>query len=184
MQLWKNLSACILFASAVANAAVVSELAPYPGGPFGQQSDANTPIYVQSTLPAVAATLTSISWWGYHGIDSAGAANDDFVVMLNGSSLAGALSTDTSDPTVQRYTLTISPWVGIPATIAVANQGVDIEWYWQSAASIGGAHATDVSYRLEGANSTVSIENTAVLLLAGFTGLAVARRGIRRTRRG
>jgi len=171
--------AIALFAALVAcgaQATPLSELPPYAIVAFGQQSDSGVSPYVQSTGTIGNASVNAVAWWGYHGVNSTGPANDDFRVQLNGTILQGALNTDASNPQIPYYTLLLlQSFVGVPATLSVSNEGVDVEWYWQSAATAGGAHATNVAYRLEGSVQAVPEPSILSMLLLSMALLGTAR---------
>lgn len=175
MRLLNVIAMSLLFGASIASAEIIAERAPYSGGPFGQQSDANTPAYVQSVVPSIPTVLTSITWWGYHGIDSIGSISDDFIVALNGTPVVGVLSVNPFSPSINQYVLTFDPWSGTASSLSISNQGVDVEWYWQSAETLGGAHAFDVSYRLEGRSGSVSSPMPALLLSVGVVALVRSR---------
>lgn len=165
-QFFESIALSAALVACGSQAAPVSELPPYAAAAFGQESDSGVSPYVQSFGTVGIASVISVGWWGYHGVNSAGAANDDFRVQLNGATLLGSLTTDASYLPVPYYTLLLlQPFVGVPATLSISNEGVDVEWYWQSAATAGGAHATNVAYRLEGSVQAVPEPSSVSMLL-------------------
>lgn len=159
-----------------AQAAPLSELPPYAVAAFGQESDSGVSPYVQTIETVGNASVIAVGWWGYHGVNSIGPANDDFRVQMNGATLLGTLTTDASNLPVPYYTyLLLQPFVGVPATLSISNEGLDVEWYWQSAATAGGAHATNVAYRLEGSVQAVPEPSSISMLLMSMALLGAAQ---------
>lgn len=157
--------------------AELAGLAPFTATSFGQQSDANAlPAYTQSFVAQPGAMLESITWWGYHGANSLGPAFDSFVVLLDGLLQTGSIDIDDSNPNFSKYTLTVSPVTLSATTLSVLNDSPDVEWFWQSAASVGGAHATEVAYKLEGRAMTIPEPTALLLVLFGLFGAAAAGR--------
>jgi hypothetical protein len=167
---------------AFAGGAQAAELAgqrPFAGSAYGQQSDANAmPAYTQSFSVPAGSTLESITWWGYHGVNSMGAAYDNFVVALDGVVYSGTLAVDDSSPLFSKYTLAVAPTPLAATSLSILNDSPDVEWFWQSAESTGsGPHASDVAFSLQGESfNAAPAASTHALMLAGLLGLAAARR--------
>lgn len=164
-----------------AHAAELAGRAPFAGSAFGQQSDANAiPAYVQLFTAPTGSTLESITWWGYHGLNSMGSAHDNFVVALDGVAYVGTLTVDHSSPLLSRYTLDIAPTLIAANSLSILNGSPDVEWFWQSAASTGsGPHATDVAFSLQGTvggSTAVSVPSTYSLMLAGLVAVVALGR--------
>lgn len=159
------------------SAVELAGMAPFASNSFGQQSDGNTPpAYVQAFSALGGSTLTSISWWGYHGVNSMGASFDSFEITLDGVPIAGALSVDTSNALYSKYTLTVAPTTLSASMLAVTNASTDVEWFWQSADAGGvGPHANRVAFSLQGIASAVPEPAAGLTMLLGLAGLLVLR---------
>lgn len=175
---------------------VIAESGPVLTELNGVQSDGNTPPpYSQSFSAAIGASISRIVWWGFHGAFSEGA--DAFVVQLNDVLQAGTLSVadepSFSQGTLSRYTfdLASSYLVGSSANqLAISNDSVDVEWYWQRAAGADGQPLPGdepnypVSYRVEGVTVAAPIPeaDAAAMFVLGlaFVGAAVGRARRRR----
>ena len=157
-----------------ANAVELAGNAPYVVTSFGQQSDASaSPGYTQAFGVAPGSLANALAWWGYHGVNSLGAAYDNFAVFINGASITGSLSSANETPDVTRYTLTFTPRSVTSGSLSVVNDSLDVEWYWQSAAANGGAapHATSVSFSLLGTTAPVPEASPGAMIALGLMGL-------------
>ena len=135
---------CTVALFGAADATVISARAPYAGAASGQQSDAAAPAYIQSFSAPADAVLEAIRWWGFHGDNSSGAAFDHFVVTLDGVAQSGTLSI-VPGSFFDEYTLDIDDALLTATTLSVANDSLDVEWFWQSAIALlpGDAGAPD-----------------------------------------
>ncbi|MBE0546226.1 MAG: hypothetical protein IH627_00930 [Rubrivivax sp.] len=169
----------------VAGAAPAAELvglAPFSGAAWGQQSDASSPpAYAQVFVAPNGTLLEKIRWWGFHGQYSEGPDYDDFVVTLDGQLQSGKLTVTNLSPLFSEYTLDIDDVVLAASSLSVFNASLDVEWYWQSAASASdrtAADAQNVSFSLIGRRVDSSVDEPAVvwLLAAALLPMAWARR--------
>lgn len=161
-----------LLASAGASAATLYQQLPDAAG-LSQQSDYNTGTPYAQTIPALGSiTLETISWWGFHGQPSQGAAFDSFEVFVGGAKQTGTLTSGT-DSGFAFYTLDIPDIVLNGAqTLEIWNNSDQVEWYWAGAA---GTDAT--AYRLDGTrNGGGTVPEPASLALLGLAGLGLLAR--------
>jgi hypothetical protein len=173
---------------ATAVSALPVELAanlPVANALAGEQSDAavlpaDRPT---ATFSSVAASVTSLQWWGY---DLAGLGGPDaFVVRINGTPVTGSLSVMAGSPEtapgvdVLRYTLNLSSAFNVAAgasALSVVNDTDTVEWYWQAGSTLTNR---SMSYRVIGElSSTVPVTEPGVLALvaAALVALRLARR--------
>ena len=157
---------------------------PFLGEPWGQQSDANSAPYSQAFEAPANATLESIRWWGFHGLDSGGSDLDNFVVALGGVVQTGTL-TKAFEKSLgfYEYTLDIADIALTSAKLSILNDS-DVEWYWQSAAAQGNSDAPDataVSFSLLGQfnaqtpNSPIPEPGSLSLLLLSMAALGFGK---------
>lgn len=109
----------------------------------GEQSDAGILLGDRPSVSfaSVAATVTSVQWWGYDLAVPIG--TDDFQIKLNGIALNGAVSAaaDSVDIdsgfNVLKYTLDLNLAFIFAAglgTLGIVNNTDTVEWYWQTSA--------------------------------------------------
>lgn len=176
--------ACALLTT-LATAEVLFEQAPVLSELNGVQSDGNTPpAYSQSFSAGLGDTIESITWWGFHGAFSAGA--DAFALELDGALQSGSISSTVepsfADQTLTRYTFVLSSGfvVGASTLLAITNDSVDVEWYWQRAAGPDGSPLPGtepdfpVAYRVEGTSvaSAIPEPESVAMYLGGLLGVA------------
>ena len=155
-----------------AMADVIVSNAAFSGSAFGQQSDAGSaPAYTQAFVTPTSKMLDKIVWWGAHGADSGGASFDDFVVQLDGVSMAGALTETLDDSGLfTQYTLDIEDILLTASTLSIINNSGDVAWFWQSAAAKGNPDlpsGSDVAFSLIGYGAVTSVpEPTTMALMA------------------
>ena len=138
-----------------AMAGVLASIAPALGAASGWQSDGNSGAYTSQGLLAPAdSMLESITWWGFHTMDSGGALYDNFVVKLGDDVQTGDLSI-TAFGSYFQYTLDTSLALLLAVGMAIVNDSFDVEWLWQSAQATGTSSpdATAVSFSLNGRSS-------------------------------
>lgn len=158
-----------LLASAGASAATLYQQLPDAAG-LSQQSDNSNGTPHPQTIPALGSiTLETISWWGFHGQPSQGAAFDSFEVFVGGAKQTGTLTSGT-DSGLAFYTLDIPDIVlnGAQA-LEIWNNSDQVEWYWAGAA---GTDAT--AFRLDGTrNGGGTVPEPTSLALLGLAGLGL-----------
>lgn len=128
---------------------------PYALDWTGQQSDANSLAYSQAFAAPAGSVLESITWWGFHTLDSGGASFDNFLVTLDGVVQAGTLVSSQFNEFFSEYTLTLTDADSLltSSVLGVVNDSADVVWWWQSAQAQGnpqGPDATAVAFRLNG----------------------------------
>lgn len=167
-------------ALATAQAAPVqlAGLDPVSNALAGEQSDAAVPPLARPlvTFNSVAASVTSVRWWGY---DLAGLGGpDQFVVRINGTALMGTVSTLASPPDINpgvdvlQYTLDLGVAFDLAAgaaVLSVVNDTDTVEWYWQRAAST----APSMSFRIIGDPSTTPMPEPSALALVALALVAL-----------
>lgn len=147
----------------------------------GLQVDAGTGALSQSFVSSLSGTVESVVWWGFHGVNSQGAAFDNFIVKLDGTDQTGALTSATHSAGLTRYELDIVDLpllAGIPGTLEIVNDSDQVEWFWQYA----DANLSTQAYALMGTAAVPAIPEpeTWALMLMGLAALgSVARRSQR-----
>lgn len=143
----------------------------------GLQADNSTGAFAQTFSAPALSVVESISWWGFHGSNSAGPAFDDFAVYFDGSLQAGTLSSapvDLGDLSVlTRYTLDVTDAPLTATTLEIVNNSLDVEWFWQYS-SFNGSNTEDLAFVLTG--SLVPEPSTYLLFLVGIAAVAAASR--------
>jgi hypothetical protein len=178
----KQVGAALLMGAVLAGDAAASEevagRTPFLGALAGQQSDASTPPYTQTFAALAADTLVeTIRWWGFHGVDSGGAAFDQFVVTLGGVVQTGVLTVQ-AEGLLSRYTLDIPDVLIAASSLSIVNASNDVEWYWQSAVAEGNPLAPSadmVAFSLTGTVGVIDEPATRLLFLAAGAGWCLRR---------
>ena len=176
------LLACFALSGAVEAAPVLLDgKPPVANALAGEQSDqavapASRPV---TSFSSVAATVTSVQWWGY---DLAGLGGPDaFVVSINGTPLTGAVSVLAAPPEidvgvdVSRYTLNLGSAFNLAAgaaVLSVVNDTDMVEWYWQAAVTPVGA-APAYSFRVFGEPAAVTVPEPGALALVALALVAL-----------
>lgn len=175
--------ASVLSASACfALADTLSGSTPYDSIASGQQSDASAePAFSQPISLPSDALLESITWWGFHGINSGGPAYDSFVVALDGVPVNGSLVVDNTNQLFSQYTLSFAPTPSSATSLSVANNSLDVEWFWQSATGLdGGPDAFNVAYRIDGTVQQAVPEPSSILLVVAGLAFVLVRQSVKR----
>lgn len=181
--------------SGAAMADLIVGNALYEAAKYGQQTDGNTSALIQTFTAPADRIVESITWWGFHGLDSNGASFDNFVVKLGDVIQTGALTVThvfhecggglaTCSFSFDEYTLDITDAILSAATLSIINDSTDVEWYWQSATAAGNANSPDdnkLAFSLNGhinqppANDVPEPATISLMLLA-LGGLFVRNR--------
>lgn len=176
---WVALMASLVISSAALAAPVLLDgKAPVASALAGDQSDQAVPPAV-TNFSSVAATVTSVQWWGY---DLAGLGGPDaFVVRINNTLLTGTVSVLAAPPEidfgveVSRYTLELGSAFNLAAgsaELSVVNDSDNVEWYWQSAVTPVGA-APAYSYSVFGERAAVTVPEPGALVLVALALVAL-----------
>lgn len=173
------LTACLL-ASGGAFAEVLYEQAPTTDATGQSANLSGDPLLVQAIPSLGSVTLDKINWWGYRDPvnDPFPAEVENFEVYLNGSVVAGLLSSSTvgSLPNTSRslvkYTLDVADAPLTATEIGVMNVNDFVSWFWQGAGT-DAAGAPLVAFSLEGTRNGGVVPEPGVLALLGLAGLAV-----------
>lgn len=175
---WAIAAAMAASVMASASAGVLVGQTPFTGSAWGQQTDGNSgPAYSQSIAAPNGAVLDAIRWWGFHTVNSGGAAFDNFVVTLDGVVQAGVLTVTAATADYDEYTLDVANVALTASSLAIVNDSFDVEWFWQSAEAVGNAGAPDasrVAFSLlgtVGGGNTVPEPSMLGLLAMGALGL-------------
>lgn len=174
----RHIAMALLLASAgAAHATDLVAQPPQTAALDGLQVDNSTGPFAQTFSAPSLSILESITWWGFHGSNSAGLAFDDFAVYLDTVLQTGAL---TAAPVVlddlgvlTRYTLDVVDAPLIATSLEIVNDSLDVEWFWQYS-SVSGPNAESLAFALTG--SLVPEPATYLLLLAGVAAVAGASR--------
>lgn len=183
---WLALIASLAISGAAFAAPVLLDgKAPVANALAGEQSDQAVPPAVRpvTNFSSVAATVTSVQWWGY---DLAGLGGPDaFVVSINGTPLTGTVSVLAAPPEinvgvdVSRYTLDLGSAFNLAAgaaVLAIVNDTDVVEWYWQAAVTpVGAAPAYSYSVFGEPANVTVPEPGALALVALALVALKAGR---------
>lgn len=155
---------------------------PFASFASGQQSDASAePAFTQTISLPNNAFIDSITWWGFHGSNSGGSAYDDFVVTLDGTPVIGSLVVGNANQLFSQYTLSFAPTLSSATSLSVANNSLDVEWFWQSAAALGGGpDAFNVAYRIDGTVQQAVPEPTSILLAVAGLAFVLVRQSAKR----
>lgn len=155
---------------------------PFAAVASGQQSDASAePAFSQTISLPSKALVDSITWWGFHGSNSGGSAYDDFVVTLDGAPVIGSLVVDNTNQLFSQYTLSFAPTLSSATSLSVANNSLDVEWFWQSATALGGGpDAFNVAYRIDGAVQQPIPEPSSILLAVAGLAFVLVRQSAKR----
>ena len=173
--------AMMLALTGPANAADLVAQPPQTADLNGLQADNSTGSFAQGFSAPAMSVLDSITWWGFHGSNSAGPGLDAFAVYLDGVLQFGTLTAapvvldDLSELT--RYTLDVADAPLTAMSLEIVNDSPDVEWFWQYSA-ISGPNTDSLAFTLTG--SLVPEPSTYLLLLSGLAVVA----GAGRTRRG
>lgn len=176
------LLACFALSGAAWSVPVLlAGIAPVANDLVGEQSDQAVPPADRPVTPfnSVAATVTSVQWWGY---DLAGLGGPDaFVVSINGTPLTGTVSVLAAPPEidggvdVSRYTLDLGSVFNLAvgaAVLSVVNDTDMVEWYWQAAVTPLGA-APAYSFRVFGEPAMVTVPEPGALALVALALVAL-----------
>jgi len=153
----------------------------------GWESDATTsanswPVESTYIVGPTGGTVTSIVWWGYHGINSGGAGFDNFLVLLDGVQQFGAL-TESAVPNYTRYELDIAD-IDVLAdqvgTLSITNNSDKVEWYWQLANTDNTQPAFSLQANPGATPAPAPVPEPGSLALAGLALLGLATTARRR----
>lgn len=151
-----------------ASATVLLEQAPSTSF-NGVQADAATGTFSASLSLAGPVLIEKISWWGYDLGGVPGAVND-FVVDLDALTQAGTITESSAANGLTLYQMTLSTgyaFGGGLTTLALINNSLDVEWYWQ------GTDAQRQSLRLEGVQQGQPVPEPEILSLLGLALVSV-----------
>lgn len=188
MNILQNTLAGLLLGIGLGSAALANPVAgntPYVNQSWGQQADQGSGGYTQAFTAPSGTVLEAIQWWGYHGLDSGGAAFDNFVVTLGGDVQSGVLTrmaVTAADGSYlyDLYTLDVADSLLAATSLSIINDSGDVEWYWQSATAVGNpgqASADGVAFQLlghadaTGPTGTLPEPASLSLVLLALTGL-------------
>ncbi|MBL8396672.1 MAG: PEP-CTERM sorting domain-containing protein [Candidatus Accumulibacter sp.] len=172
-----GLLVCGALLAANVSATVIVERLPTTTA-TGIQADNSSGAPYTESVSLAATSINRLTWWGYYL--GGGPADDLFVAQFDGLNLAGSVTSFAAGQVdgidLYRYELALAtPYLfagGSDLQIDLINDSLDVQWFWQGAASAGGNAPRALSLTR---NDVPEPGMLALLAIGGMSLLLVSR---------